>query len=230
MKRLKNNAAEFVSREIQTKFLYDSATLLTLRIAYPQLSSLEDPFVQDDINDHYRQEEESFYNYASGNLLDDALVNYNESVKKGFPFRVYDAVMLYTVTMNENCIFSTYFDQYQFTGGAHGSTIRYSDNWQLQTGRRIRLKDLFKRTENPRSLLLKQILQLAEENMRENPVYFENYKELIVKYFNPDSFYLTPTGIAIYFQQYEIAPYSTGIVVFEIPYESLGLQKPACKA
>ena len=48
--------------------------------------------------------------------------------------------------------------------------------------------------------------------------YFENYKELINKTFNPNSFYCTPEGISVYYQQYDIAPYSSGIREFLMPY------------
>jgi hypothetical protein len=64
-------------------------------------------------------------------------------------------------------------------------------------------------------MILARIVKMAEEN-HEN--YFENYRELIIKYYNPQNYYLTPTALAIYFQQYEIAPYAAGIIVFEIPY------------
>ena len=33
---------------------------------------------------------------------------------------------------------------------------------------------------------------------------------------------------AVYYQQYEIAPYASGIPVFEIPYADLGIEKPNC--
>lgn len=64
--------------------------------------------------------------------------------------------------------------------------------------------------------------------MAENPgVYFDDYRKLIAQYFNEEQYYLTPQGVAIYYQQYEIAPYSTGIVVFTVPYDVLGW-KPSC--
>jgi hypothetical protein len=65
--------------------------------------------------------------------------------------------------------------------------------------------------------------------MKEIPhIYFENYRSLIVRYFNPNSFNLSPDTLSVYYQQYEIGPYVSGIIVFNIPYESLRLTKPGC--
>ncbi|MEM5769578.1 MAG: RsiV family protein, partial [Bacillota bacterium] len=38
-----------------------------------------------------------------------------------------------------------------------------------------------------------------------------------VQTWNPCSFYMVPEGLAVYFQQYDIAPYVMGIPVFVIP-------------
>lgn len=90
------------------------------------------------------------------------------------------------------------------------------------------MRDLFPRGTNYRRLVLEQILKQADKMMEENPILFEDYRQLIVKYFDPDSFNLTPKGISVYYQQYEIGPYASGIITFEIPYESLGIDKPMC--
>ena len=53
-----------------------------------------------------------------------------------------------------------------------------------------------------------------------NPIYFEDYCKLVLDSFNPEQFYLVPRGntydLVIYFQQYDIAPYSTGIPTFQM--------------
>jgi hypothetical protein len=60
-------------------------------------------------------------------------------------------------------------------------------------------------------------------------IYFDDYKKLIVENFNPQSFIITPDSLDFYYQQYDIAPYASGIIVFSIPYEDLGIPKPHCK-
>ena len=46
---------------------------------------------------------------------------------------------------------------------------------------------------------------------------FEDYPYLLRNKFNQNHFFLRPGYIVIYYQQYEIAPYATGIPEFSIP-------------
>ena len=55
--------------------------------------------------------------------------------------------------------------------------------------------------------------------------YWHSYKPvsythlaLIREHFNPQSYFLEPRSIVIYYQQYDIAPYATGIPEFRLPY------------
>ena len=70
--------------------------------------------------------------------------------------------------------------------------------------------------------------QIAGQIASGNNIYFENYEQLTAKTFQPESFYLTPDGLAIYYQQYDIAPYSSGIPVFIINYEEGRVVLPTC--
>jgi hypothetical protein len=202
--------------------------MLTLHISVPRIS-LPDTSVQGPINEYYKSESIKFNTRASSVLLEDAIDEYNQSLVSGFPFRAFDAFMNYSVKMNQNCYLSVYFDKYEYTGGAHGTTLRTSVTYGLQTGQKIRLQDLFRPGQNWRRLIIEQIMLIADKRMSEDPVYFDNYRELIVKNFNENSFYLTPAGVVIYYQQYEVGPYAIGIVEFEIPYSDLGLTSPACR-
>ena len=56
-----------------------------------------------------------------------------------------------------------------------------------------------------------------------------NYEKNVEQYFNPEHFYLKPAGLVVYFQQYEIAPYSSGIPEFTIPYLEEYVLRPQCQ-
>lgn len=156
-------------------------------------------------------------------LFPDAVEAYKQAVANGYPVRAYESVLNYTATYNAGNLLSMYRDQYEYAGGAHGSTVRRSDTFSLQNGRVLPLSAFFPYGYDYTSAILQEILAKAKEIMQTEPVFFDNYEELIVKNFNPQSYYLTQKGIAIYYQQYDIAPYSTGIVVFEIPYDRLNI-------
>lgn len=220
-----NSSAVITMLDKKWQFYYNNTVALTLGIHYPQIEIPDAQRVQNKINGRIEEQTQDFYYYASGTLYYQAVQEYKDSISHDFPFRPYDAVLNYQPTFNESCYLSMYRDKYEYTGGAHGNTNRESDTWSLKTGRNLPLSYFFDFGENYRRTVIDQILALAEQNMKENPnIYFDEYSLLIQKYFNPKNYYLTSDGIAVYYQQYEIAPYSTGIVVFTIPYE----KKPSC--
>ncbi len=56
---------------------------------------------------------------------------------------------------------------------------------------------------------------------KENPgTYFDDYANLIRGNFDMNAFYLKPCGVVIYYQQYDIAPYASGIPEFFFPFKN----------
>ncbi len=225
-----NFSAAVMMRKIKRTFSYDNKTMLTLSINYPQIILRHNRPVQDNINRHIQAQVNDYYNYVANDLYQQAVAYYKDTQKSGFPFHNYDAVLQYEITYNQRCHFSLYRDRYEFTGGAHGNTVRASDSWNLIDGRIIPLSSLFSPGQNYQVFLIEQMIKQADSQIQQNPgIYFEDYRSLIAKYFNEESYYLTPSGVAVYYQQYEIAPYATGIVVFTIPYNTLQWH-PSCTA
>lgn len=227
MKKTNCTAMVFM-REFKQSFEYDNNVILTLIIKYPLINIPYNKSAENNINNMIKMQIEEYYNYVSRTLYNNAIDYYHDSQTNNFPFHVNEAIMNYTVTYNENCFLSLYTDKYEFTGGAHGNTIRSSDTWETCQGTHIPLNCYFYRGTNYMNFLINEITKQAEENLSQNPgIYFEDYKDLIVQYFNPDSYFLTPQGMVIYYQHYDIAPYSTGIVEFTIPYKMIGWY-PSC--
>lgn len=59
--------------------------------------------------------------------------------------------------------------------------------------------------------------QTAERLKTDPGIYFEDYRKLLQDTFNANSFYIQPGRVVIYYQQYDIAPYSTGLPKFYVP-------------
>lgn len=223
-----NCSATVNMRQIKKSFEYNNKEMLTLSIRYPWISIPGNHNAQNRINNQISTQVNKYYKYASDKLYSQAVDGYKDSIKNNFPFHPYEAYMEYVPTYNENCFLSLYYDRYEFTGGAHGNTIRSSDTWELCRGTNIPLYCFFSPGVDYKSFLINEITRQAETDMKLEPnIYFENYKSLISENFNPESYFMTPDGISIYYQQYEIAPYSTGIVVFNIPYSKIGWY-PSC--
>ncbi len=222
-----NLSADISRIQLRRELTYNSIVVVQIDISYPECCvgcSRHARRVQDRINATCLALANAFFNYAVNRLYPQAVEQYLNAQENNFPFNPYEAYMQYEVTLNSNGLLSMYFDRYEYTGGAHGNTVRSSCTWSLFTGRSLTLSNLYNYNDDYRRTMINYILEQASANMAQNPnIYFDNYRDLIVRTFNPCSFFLTPQGVAIYYQQYDIAPYSTGIVVFVIPYENLGI-------
>lgn len=207
---------------------YNHQIMLTLSITYPQAELCCNRLAEHKINRQIQAQVKRFCSYACNSLSHQAIASHLYAQKNGFPFHPYEAVLQYEIPYNQNCHLSLYRDQYEFTGGAHGNTIRSSSTWNLADGTPVSLSSLFPCEKDYRRFLIGQIQQQADRHMQQDSgVYFEDYRTLIENNFQENHFYLTPDGLAVYYQQYEIAPYSTGIVVFTIPYQAFG-SEPSC--
>ena len=199
---------------IKNELSYKGSTIVTYEIEYPQIfSRFYDTSSFNSLNLNKALELE---NYAKTTLFSDSKAQYDYNVSNGYPIMVYELVFKYTVTYNLEPVISLYQDEYTFTGGAHGSTIRTSQNWNLECDRQFSLDDVYICQPNYMLYILREINRQIQE--RGSNLFFDNYCSLVLDTINPRQFYLTPSSVVIYFQQYDIAPYSTGIPTFEICY------------
>lgn len=217
-----------MDRTIKKNIYYNNTQVLTYTIHYPQLFFHNYQEFLNQLNSYYESKAREYEHTLTTRLLRMALEEYDNSIANNYPVRSFEAFVDYTITLNQNCLFSLYFDQYEYTGGAHGITLRYSDSWNLQKEKRIMLGDLFPNHDNYKHDSITMIQEQIAKQIKQGTFYFDHYHELVTQNFNENSFYLTPEGIVIYFQQYDIAPYSSGIMTFTIPYHNNIVLLPPC--
>ncbi|MCB6366550.1 DUF3298 and DUF4163 domain-containing protein [Intestinibacillus massiliensis] len=129
----------------------------------------------------------------------------------------YQSLSVFTAPFAAGCLASVYTDVYQYTGGANGTTVRTAETWNLETGRPVPLSALFPARTDCEGYILGQIkAQVA----RQPDQFFPDAAALAAQYFDPRRFYLTPQGVTVYYSLYEIAPHSSGIPAFRIPYDA----------
>lgn len=196
--------------------------VLTLRITYPCFTSKAFPGAAAAMNRHYSAAARRCEQNAMASLLPQAIRDRKESLAQGYPIHRYDIVREFQVTCNSGCILSLYTDTYQYTGGAHGSTRRTSETWDLTRCRTLSLAGLCRRGSNALRALPEDIIRRIAQMPDGDVGYFEDYPKLVRRTFNPCSFYLSDEGLCVYFQQYDIAPYAAGIQVFCFPREECG--------
>ena len=215
---------------LKEEMYYKNTMILSYKIEYPSFYNPKYQMSLNRINQYYNAKALSYRKYVKGIMYKTAVEQYEYSVANGFPIRPFEAIVVYIVTYNQDCAISLYSDRYEYMAGAHGNTTRISDTWNIQAGRRIHLSRLFAPSVDFVDYIVTEVNnQIAEEIKSGNDVYYENYEKDVRSKFNPNQFYLTEEGVVIYYQQYDIAPYSTGIPQFTIPYSDGVVLKPRCK-
>ena len=213
---------------LQKDMYYEEELVLSYKIKYPKFASELFQSFLNDLNHMYKEKAMNYVNYQIENLFQMAIEEVEHSIANDYPIRVYEAYTDYVVTYNQNCVISLYFDQYVYTGGAHGSTERTSDTWDLQSEDELELSEILP-VPDYKDILIQQIIEQIQHNISEgNNYYFEDYSSLVREQFNVQNFYLSEEGLVLYFQQYEIGPYSSGILTFTIPYSTDNLKVPGC--
>lgn len=200
---------------VEKELYYQGEVIVRYKIEYPEIiTSYYNEGIQI-FNHENRKSALELKEYAEGELYEQAKQTYEFNKKNGYPIMVYELVRKCNITYNQNQLVSLYCDEYIFEGGAHGNTLRKSQNWDLKIAQEIPLQTFSK--GNPYYLIdiLKQInKQIAEQIENGVGSYFPQYCQLVLETFNLENYYLTPNGIVVFFQQYDIAPYSSGILTF----------------
>lgn len=214
------------NRVLSADMYYKNTLVLRYTINYPWFESKEYFSQVVKINQYYATKSIAYQQYCELSLYQSAAEEYDNSIKNGYPVRMFEADVDYTLTYNRNCALSLYTDSYEFTGGAHGSTVRYSDTWNIEDARRMTLSEIYPSYKN--TILGEIDSDIAAQTASGNNTYFDDYEKNVVEYFNPENFYLNYRGVVVYFQQYEIAPYSSGLPEFTIPYSN-NVHRPKCR-
>lgn len=202
---------------LQEDMKYNDVNILTYKIEYPQFKSLCYQLALTKVNRFYQNKALEYQNYCRTELFKMAVKQYKYDIANDIPIRCFEAMVSFNLTYKSGSLLSMYFDKYEYTGGSHGNTIRTSQTWNLQACSKVRLKQLFNYSFNYKEYILKQVKKQIEN---EKEYYFDDYEKLIEQTFNENNFYCTKEGVVIYYQQYDIAPYSSGVREFLIPYSN----------
>ena len=195
--------------------LYGNIPVFTYHIAYPSFSTTCVLSAAQTGNIYYMQLAENTEQYCRTVLYPQAVESARYITSNHPPFNRYTLDMNYQITYNSGCITSLYMDTYTYMGGAHQELERISDTWDFSTGKQLHLDDISALTPAALNGLQTSVERQIAERLKESPgSYFEDYPYLLRNKFNQNHFFLRPGYIVIYYQQYEIAPYATGIPEF----------------
>lgn len=215
----KTMSAIVTMREISKEYQHDNMDVLTLTIDYPEITLAGNPDAAELINKEIALRVNECVKVAD-ELYPEAIETYDLYYPEcgWFPWDVY---LGFEITYNAHGLLSLYSDQYTYLGGAHGSTRRSSATWELDRGTRRTLDSFYEPGADYQTLILETMLTRAENYMATDPdiMLLIGYQDSIKKYFNPQSFYLIPYGLVIYYQEYQVGPYVMRFVEFFFPMD-----------
>lgn len=206
---------KIINRILQKEMKYENTVVLKYHIEYPEIV-MDWQQNRNEIkkfNDYNLKMALQMQQKAENELYKEAIELYKYNKENGYPQMTYELYREYQITLNKENAVSMYIDEYIFSGGAHGTTTRTSQTWNLMLGKMVELYELY--PNEPYFLL--EILRKINREISENiEIYFADPYPLVVEYFNPESYYIDNGKVVIYFQQYDIAPYSSGIIEFTL--------------
>ncbi|EES92171.1 DUF3298 and DUF4163 domain-containing protein [Clostridium botulinum] len=200
------NKVKIITKELEIKKDYFDS-----KLKFPIITGLKDENIEKQVNSMIENDVLKFRN----KIKDLAKKNKEKSIKEGYELLPYVAYTDYKVSTIKDDFVSFYIDFYELTGGAHGSTLRKSYNIDLKTGKLLTLNDILKDIPNYKDIINKYIYN---EISKKPDIYFvDSFKGIT----DNIAFTVEKDALVIYFQQYEIAPYSSGIPEFRIPFIKL---------
>lgn len=211
---------KIVKKVFESELYYKNTVVLKYKIMYPKIIGSSIGISR--FNKFNYMKAIRLKQYVERNLFKDAKELYEYNISNGYPVMVYEVVLNFNITYNKNPIVSLYSDEYIFSGGAHGNTTRTSQNWNINSGSSIPLEKFYDDNCEYILYILQDINNQIEQQIENGTNdYFDNYCNLVLNTIDLDNFYLNPGYITIFFQQYDIAPYSSGIPTFNIANPSL---------
>ncbi len=130
-----------------------------------------------------------------------------------------------SVTRCDTRALSVVFDVSQDIGGLHADFTRISRSYDADSGTLLSLADIAKNEEQLKTFIKNYVIGLAAgDEYKENgeSILFDDFETTIGELVDAGSnWYLNDEGLVFYANPYDIAPYSSGVLLFEIPYSAL---------
>ncbi|WP_141432118.1 DUF3298 and DUF4163 domain-containing protein [Bacillus sp. 03113] len=110
---------------------------------------------------------------------------------------------------NERGVLSLTIEHYSFSGGAHGMTYIIGLTFNVESGDKYKLADLFK----PDSHYVEVLSKIVGQQIKERDIFiFEPFKSI---HPNQD-YYIADKSLVLYYQLYELTAYAYGFPYFPI--------------
>lgn len=185
----------------------EDSTTIEVNLQIPSVQGLSDKAFQESFNTRLESEIQSY----KEDIVDQAAKGYEASKGAEWPFRKYNVYVVYSAYLSEG-ILSIDMIWSEFTGGAHPNAARRTYNIDVSKNRFVSLEDLLG-SDYAEKLngLLRQKISSRDD------LWLEEFKGV-----KPDQgYYLKGGKLYIYFQPYDIGPWSSGMPEFSFDFSDL---------
>lgn len=130
----------------------------------------------------------------------------------------------YSPVRIDQSVLSISYTTVSYAGGAHPSQSCYAANYDLTTGNVLTLGSILHHIDSKKTLETMVTEKLA--TIKDEYYLYPNYTDYVTKRFQRDEsfdedWYFTDNGLCFFFSPYEIAPYASGPIILEFPYDTL---------
>lgn len=195
--------------------------ILRYQISYPVFSVSDNTSTSPDVlNTALAAIADEYEEYALEELL-----NYAKQARSAgdtaLPYRL---SVEYEITVCSATAISVVFRETRHTGESHDSIAQRTYNFSVTSNSALRLSGIF---SSGFSGSQEKIYDAILSEIRTNTsAYYADYENLVYFFDLEDRWYFSENGLVIYFNPFELASYSAGILQFTIPYSDLtGLLK-----
>lgn len=211
-----NNCAIILPTLKETVTADDGTTLFTLSYQQTQLL-LGNTILEERILGDLQSRNGSILSLAA-EIEGQAQIDYPESEL----WSEYFIDISYAPTRLDSIVLSLFCNSASYSGGPHPSITTDSVTYDLETGNVLLLVDIIAQ-ECTSEVLYQLVLQRLTE--QETVLYYD-YADALAEYFskglhNIQDWYFSRNGLCFHFSPYDIAPYSSGTIIAELPYDTL---------
>lgn len=189
---------------IESREIKSQTEALVLNMKIPVVSGVKDEKLQSRINAELE----------NAALRDKEEITRLSKFAERVPDVAYELHWEYQVFYNKHGILSLTTIADQFTGGAHGMSVRRPYNYDINAGKKMALADVFQPGVDYKTIINQEI----EKQIESRPEYFFEGELGFRSIADNQDYYLEDGNLMVYFGQYDIAPYSSGIPEFKIPF------------
>lgn len=202
-----------------TEYTADDGTQIFYHTAQTMHLTIADAEVADKVIIHYLDLLDSIHLQAE-ELCNTAVTEYNGNPN----WTPYACQFLLNPTRIDHGVLSLYGTLVTYSGSGHPDRVNIALNYDLTTGDPVTLGSIMNKDATVSQFC--DLVTAELSNHAEDFYLYDDYADTVALKFSGDeslfeSFYFTETGVCFYFDVYEIAPYSSGVINIELPYEKL---------